>query len=149
MNFSKDNFSINDIKAVINNISFEDLTKAYSMRGIILSCIKGLDDDFKDVSKMLVMFELGRMSAIREIRNKKKELVKGININGISVKVGYTSMQKGRNAELMHYKNEDILLINNKLSDEEKFAELYKWVTNSDSIVWDNEELKEKYKKEQ
>lgn len=148
MNFSKDNFSINDIKAVINNISFGDLTKAYSMRGIILSCIKCLDDDFKDVSKMLVMFELGRMSAIREIRNKGKELPSQININGISVKVGYASMQKGRNAELMHYKNEDILLINNKLSDDQKYMEIYKWVTNSDSIVWDSKELKEKYKKE-
>lgn len=149
MNFSKDNFSINDIKAVINNISFGDLTKAYSMRGTILSCIKCLDDDFKDVSKMLVMFELGRMSAIREIRNKGKELPSQININGISVKVGYASMQKGRNAELMHYKDKDVLLINNKLSDEEKFIELYKWVADSDSIVWGNEELKEKYKKEQ
>lgn len=149
MNFSKENFSINDIKAVINNISFGDLRKAYDMRYVILSCIKGSDDDFKNASQMLVMFELGRMSAIRKIRNKGKGLPSQININGISVKVGYASMQKGRNAELMHYENEDVLLINNKLSDEEKFIELYKWVTNSDNITWDNEELKEKYKKEQ
>ena len=148
MNFSKENFSINDIKAVMNNISFGDLTKAYNMRGTILSCIKASDNDFKDASKMLVMFELGRMSAIREIRNKGKELPSQININGISVKVGYASMQKGRNAELMHYKDKDVLLINNKLSDDQKYMELYKWVTNSDSIVWDSKELKEKYKKE-
>ena len=148
MSFSKENFSINDIEAVISNISFGDLTKAYNMRGTILSCIKVSDNDFKDASKMLVMFELGRMSAIREIRNKGKELPSQININGISVKVGYASMQKGRNAELMHYKDKDVLLINNKLSDDQKYMELYKWVTNSDSIVWDSKELKEKYKKE-
>lgn len=148
MSFSKENFSINDIEAVISNISFGDLTKAYNMRGTILSCIKASDNDFKDASKMLVMFELGRMSAIREIRNKGKELPSQININGISVKVGYASMQKGRNAELMHYKDKDVLLINNKLSDDQKYMELYKWVTNSDSIVWDSKELKEKYKKE-
>lgn len=149
MSFSKENFSLNDIEAVMKNISFGDLTKAYNMRGTILSFVKASDNDFKDASKMLVMFELGRMSAIREIRNKGKELPSQININGISVKVGYTSMQKGRRAELMHYKDEDVLLINNKLSDDQKYMELYKWVTNSDSIVWDSEELKEKYKKEQ